>query len=83
MRMEQDSFSPCTGDTAVTISHQTSGESEASTDVVIRVRASVGQIQDEHASIATIVPVAATARETTINNPAPKSLCLILFYPST
>jgi hypothetical protein len=60
MRMEQDSFSPCTDDIAVTISYQTSGESGASADVVIRVRTSVVQVQVENTSDATIVPVAAT-----------------------
>jgi hypothetical protein len=81
--MEQDSFSPCTGDIAVAISHQTSGESGASADVVIRVRASVVQIQIEHTCVAAIVPIATTARETTINNPVPKLLFFILLYPST
>ncbi len=83
MRMEQDSFSPCTDDIAITMPYQTSGESGASTNVVVRVRAIVVQIQDEHTRIATIVPIATTKRKPNINNPAPKLLCLILFYPST
>ena len=60
VKMDQDSFSPCTGNIAITILHQTSEESGTSADVVVRVRAIVVQIQTENASIATIVPIATT-----------------------
>ena len=73
--MDQDSFSPCTDVTAMTVTYQTSKESGASPDIVVRVRAVVVQIEVEHTSVAPIVPIATTASEATINNPVPK-----LFY---
>jgi len=63
VKTDQDSFSPCTGDIVITISHQTLGESGAGTIVVIRIRAIIVEIEIEHACITTIVPVATTSKQ--------------------